>query len=138
MGSPREVVEAVYAAFARGDLPGVLACLDERVDWRFPGAPAVPYGGRYVGIDAVAQFFQILLDHVEFPRFETRDFAVEGDTVLVRGGETGRIKASGALFENDWAMVWTVHNGKIAALQSYEDTAAIVAAFRAAKPKGDE
>jgi ketosteroid isomerase-like protein len=34
-----QVVQDLYAAFSRGDMPGLLALLDEHVDWHFNGRP---------------------------------------------------------------------------------------------------
>ena len=49
----REAVQAMYDAFARGDLPAVLGGLDAQVEWIEP--EGAPYGGTFRGPDAVLQ-----------------------------------------------------------------------------------
>ena len=61
--------------------------------------------------------------------FEPRDFIASGDKVIVLGGESGRVKSTGRTFDNDWAMVFIVDDGKISSFRSYEDTAAVAEAF---------
>lgn len=39
--SPIETVRQIYAAFGRGDVPAILACLAEDVDWEY-GQPPNP------------------------------------------------------------------------------------------------
>ena len=45
------------------------------------------------------------------------------------GGWTGRVKATGRGYASEWAMAWTVKNGRVTAFQSYEDTHAVATAF---------
>jgi ketosteroid isomerase-like protein len=39
------------------------------------------------------------------------------------------VKSTGRAFDNDWAMVFTLREGKITGFRSYEDTGAVAAAF---------
>jgi uncharacterized protein len=48
------------------------------------------------------------------------------------GYERTRVKATGRTFEQEWAHVYTLRNGKIAKGRFIEDTAAQVTAFNAA------
>ena len=56
MGTNTAVVESAYAAFARGDIAGVLALVADDVDWSSPGT--LPQGGHFHGKDGVGEFFQ--------------------------------------------------------------------------------
>ena len=51
---------------------------------------------------------------------------------MVLGHERQRVKATGLTVENDFAMVFTIRDGKIARFRNYEDTAAVAAAHRKA------
>src|SRR5579885_840214 len=51
MNKNSEIIRGVYAAFADGDVPRVLGALDGDVRWT--EAEGFPYGGTYVGPDAV-------------------------------------------------------------------------------------
>ena len=55
-----QVVKEGYAAFGRGDIPGLLALMAEDMEWHHPG-PGLPLAGTYRGHDGVANFFQKLL-----------------------------------------------------------------------------
>src|SRR3982074_3658198 len=48
-----EVAKGIYAAFATGDVPGVLGAFAEDIEWY--EADGMPYGGLHRGGDAVAQ-----------------------------------------------------------------------------------
>jgi ketosteroid isomerase-like protein len=66
----------------------------------------------------------------EVQRFEPETFVSEGDRVVVLGSETTRVKATGKVLEMRWVHVFTVRNGKLAVLEEYQDTAAVVAELR--------
>ncbi len=55
MMSTLQVVQDVYAAFQRGDIPGVLANMSPDVDWMLAGDPkAIPVAGSRHGVLQVA------------------------------------------------------------------------------------
>jgi hypothetical protein len=54
----------------------------------------------------------------------------------VLGEERSLVKPTGRAFENEWAHVYTLRNGKIAKARFFEDTAAQVVAFGAAQEGG--
>jgi ketosteroid isomerase-like protein len=124
-----ELVQEVYGAFGRGDLPGLLALLDESVDWRLPG-PA-PYAGHRRGHAEVRDFFARLMEAATIEHFAPREFLAKGDTVVALGEERLRARSSGRVMTQDWAHVFTVRNGKIMSLRLIEDTAGHAAIFEA-------
>jgi ketosteroid isomerase-like protein len=125
-------VQAIYAAFGRGDVAAVLDAMAEDVDWRFPGPAEVPYVGTLRGREQVGQFFGRLAGSIEIQQLEPREFVAQGDTVVVLGYERARVKTTGRTFEQEWAHVFTLRGGKVAQVRLIEDTAAIAAAFRGA------
>ncbi|MCA1613272.1 MAG: nuclear transport factor 2 family protein [Acidobacteria bacterium] len=126
-----EVVQNLFAAFGRADIPGVLALLAGDVAWVFPGPPSIPFAGERNGHAGATEFFTALGGAVEFEQFEVRELVAQGDKVVALGFERGRGRASGRTFENHWALVFTVRGGKVTHFRSYEDTAALAEAFRA-------
>ena len=126
-----EVVQQAYAAFGRGDIAALLDTFSNDIDWETPGAPRVPYGGHYAGREDVARFFEELGKTAEFERFEPREFVAQGDKVVALGHYAGRGRNTGRPFATDWAMVFTVRNGKIVVFREYFDTANLGAAFSA-------
>jgi uncharacterized protein len=126
-----QVVKDGYAAFSRGDIPGLLALLAEDVEWHIPGA-GLPLAGTYRGHDGVANFFQKLAAESDVLDFQPREFVADADRVLVVGWERAKVKATNRTAEADWIMSFTVRNGKIAIFREYTDTKALADAYGAA------
>ena len=126
-----KVVQTLFEAFGRGDIPALLSSLSDDVSWQIFGtASGVPYYGEHKGQAGVTDFFGKLGGNVEFERFEPREFlSVEGERVLVLGGERGRVKPTGRSFDQEWAMVFTLKGGKVTSFRCYEDTEAVAVAF---------
>jgi ketosteroid isomerase-like protein len=126
-----QLVKDGYAAFSRGDIPGLLSLLAEDVEWIIPGA-GLPLAGTHRGHDGVANFFQKLSAEWEILDFQPREFVAEGDRVLVVGWERAKVKATNRTAEVDWIMSFTVRNGKIAIFREYADTKALADAYESA------
>ena len=56
--------------------------------------------------------------------------------MVVVGDERSLVKPTGRTFEQEWAHVYTLRDGKIAKFRAFEDTAAQVVAFGAAQEGG--
>jgi ketosteroid isomerase-like protein len=98
------------------------------VQWYDPGAPEVPHAGRYHGREDVSRFFAVIGETLEFENFEPREFVADRDLVIVLGALRARVNATGRFYDNEWAMVWRLRDGKVASWQVYEDTARELAA----------
>jgi uncharacterized protein len=125
----KRVVRTVFEKFGRGDVPGLLEMITEDAEWAAPGPETVSYFGERRGPDGALEFFKNLGTDVEFESFEPGDFIAEGDRVVALGRERGRVRSTGKVFDNAWALVFTVRDGKVAGLRIYENTAAIAEAF---------
>ncbi len=126
-----EIVKRGFAAFHRGDIQTVLSlCLDD-VDFR-DSMPAEiwPWAGKRRGRAQVAEFYAGLAEVAEFEQFEPREFIAQGNKVVVLAFERFRIKATGRTVENELVTVFTLSEGKVVQLHTYEDTAPIIAAIR--------
>ena len=69
-----QIVQALFAAFGRGDLASVLAALSDDIEWSVTGPREVAYAGTWRGREQVTQFFQTLGASVEMLQFEPREF----------------------------------------------------------------
>jgi len=127
------VVQRGYEAFGRGDIESLLALLDETITWSTPGPADLPMAGNRRGRAGVAEFFQTLVATVDVLRFEPKQFVAQGDVVVVVGGDTSRVKATGASVEFEWVHVFTLRDGKIVAFKEYGDVSALVAEVRSAQ-----
>ena len=124
------LAQHIYAAFERRDIASLLTVLANDIDWLFFGPADIPFAGHYQGHDHVAHFFATALETAEFIEFEPREFLAGANSVLVQGYEKVRAKATGKVWETEWAHVFTISNGKIVKMREYYDTAVVAAAFQ--------
>ena len=126
-----QVIQRLYTAFGGGDMPGILATLDEQVDWKFNGCSSdVPFAGHYQGHEGMLQFFGTVGPLVEIQQFGPTEIHTFGDHVLVLGHERVGVRATGKVFATDWIHFFTVKAGKVVRLREYYDTATMAEAFR--------
>lgn len=125
-----KVVQDAYAAFNRGDVQGILDRLDDSIVWRavYGAGPHVPTSGERRGKAQVGEFFKQVAQNVNFSRFEPREFIATGDKVVALGHYTATTPI-GKKFDSDFAMVFTLRNGKVTAFQEFTDSAAVNAAY---------
>lgn len=127
-----KTVQEAYAAFGRGDVQGILDRLTDDVIWMgvYGAAAHVPTSGERRGKAAVATFFKQVSETVNFSRFEPKEFVATGDKVVALGHYTAKTSI-GKTFDSDFAMVFTLRNGKVSHFQEFGDSAAINAAYTA-------
>ncbi len=125
------VIQQAYEAFGRGDIPAVLDALTDDVEWTLQGPSVIPFAGPRRGREEVAEFFSVIGETLELEQFEPREFVAQGDTVVVVGYERSIVKQTGRSFEQEWAHIYTLRDGKIATGLFLEDTAAYVNALSA-------
>lgn len=127
-----KTVQEAYAAFGRGDVQGILDRLTDDVIWKpvYGAAAYVPTAGERRGKAAVATFFKQVAQHVNFLTFEPKEFIATGDTVVALGHYTAKTPI-GKTFDSDFAMVFTLKDGRVSHFQEFSDSAAINAAYTA-------
>jgi ketosteroid isomerase-like protein len=114
-------LQALYAAFAKGDIPTVLGLLSPDIRWT--EAEGFPYGGTYVGRDAVLQdVFMRLGGEWDGYCAVPSELIDGGDTVVALGTYSGRYKATGRSFVAPFAHVWRFKNGVITQFEQHTDT----------------
>jgi uncharacterized protein len=129
MTSPVEIVQRFYDALGRADVPGVLATLNDNVEWteaeRFPY-----YTGTWHGPQAVLDnlLARIANDWDGFAAAPF-DFVVDGDRVVALGTYTGTYKKTGCEISVPYAHVWTASGETLAKFVQYTDTAKVLEAL---------
>lgn len=125
-----KVVKDAYAAFGRGDVQAILDTLDDGIVWKgvYGAGSHVPTAGERRGKAQVGEFFKQVAENVNFSRFEPREFIATGDKVVALGHYTATTPVDKA-FDSDFAMVFTLRNGKVTEFQEFTDSAAINAAY---------
>ena len=122
MNTNTELARAVYAAFARGDVPTVLGALTPDVRWI--EAEGGPYGGLSVGPDAVlANVFMRIGGEWDGFAAVPHEFVAEGDTVVALGEYSGTYRATGKSFRAPFAHVWKFRDGRAYSFHQHTDTA---------------
>ena len=126
-----KVIQAAYAAFGRGDIPTLLGYMTDDVQWRpvLGTGRHVPFSGERRGKASVAEFFKTVAETEDFEQFEPREFVAQGNTVVAIGHYRAVTKATGKRFDADFAMVFTLRDGKVATFREFTDSAGINAAF---------
>jgi ketosteroid isomerase-like protein len=120
-------LRAVYDAFDRGDVDGLVELLAHDIEWRAP--EVLPWGGTRHGHDGVRVFCELLRESVDSGWGIPEDFLDAGDRVVVTGRFEGIARPTGEPFETGFAHVWALDDGVPAQLTMYLDTAALLRAL---------
>jgi uncharacterized protein len=122
-------IRSFYEAFARGDVPHILARLADDVEWRSP--PSVPWSrGTHRGPDEVGQYFGRMMEHWSEFSVEPAEVLAGDDHVLSIGTYRGRARETGREFETSYAHLWRLSDdGKVVDHEAYTDTATIMEAL---------
>ena len=130
MSANIQTVQAAYAAFGRGDVNGILETLDLNVVWKTPGAGHIPSGGIRRGHPQVGEFFGTINQLVQFEKFEPQTMVEQGDTVIVIGNDTFKVRGSSRSVHEPWCHIFKFKNGKIVEFQEILDTATFAAELK--------
>ena len=129
MTAHSETIAALYDAFARGDVPAVLAALAPDVTWT--EAEGFPYGGTYVGGDAVLQnVFMKLGTEWDGYTAAPHEYVESSDTVVALGEYSGTFKATGKSFRAPFVHVWKFDGDRIVSFRQHTDTAVVQRALQ--------
>lgn len=124
MATPTDIVQQAYAAFGRGDIPAIVACIAADVDWELVGPPHLAYAGRRTTRDGVADFFRAIPQSDQIHAFEPREFIEAGEHVTVLGWERTTALETGHTFTSEWVHLFTVKNNVVTRWRGFYDTAA--------------
>ena len=128
----KKTIEAVYAAFGRGDVPFILERVADGTHWDFSVAKSdVPWHAPVASKQGLPQFFQAMGENVTFEAFEPRAFLASGRDVVVKLRVAYQVKRSGKRVDEEQVQWWSFDDaGRIASLRHYEDTASVRDAWR--------
>ena len=118
------IIDSMYKAFEKGDIPIVLGLLDDKVVWNEAEGNAMADGNPYIGPEAVLNgvFARLGEEHEYFNLKEIELHNMYNDKVLATLRYDAKRKSNGALYDAQVAHLWTMKNGKVAAFQQYVDT----------------
>lgn len=117
------LIDRLYKAFAKGDIPAVLGAMDPNIVWNEAEGNAYADGNPYMGPEAVLNgvFGRIMQEHEYFNLVDIELHEMLNDKVLA----TLRYDAksnNGKSYNAQVAHFWTLKDGKVADFQQYVDT----------------
>ena len=125
------VVQQLLKAILEGDATVASQLLADDVVLVSPGPKdLVPWAGEYHGPGGVLQYWTAFTKAVEVTGMAASEFIAQGDKVVVLGQHQARVRATGKTYDMNWATVYTLREGKVAALHSYHDTYLVAEAAR--------
>lgn len=130
-----ETVQAIYAAFGRGDVASILECLAEDVAWEswsnnFAQRAGVPWLKALHGRKAAAGFFQ-MVGTFKISRFQVLSLMAGGNQVAAEIEITAEIPAAGGAYSDEEMHLWTFNDrGQVVRFRHYVDTAKQIAAAK--------
>jgi ketosteroid isomerase-like protein len=123
----RDVIEAVYVAFAERDVEGVIARLHPDVEFSAVTGDQAGRAGPYRGHDGMRQYFRDVAEVWDELRVVPSEFRQSGDTVLVTGRVSARSPARIVAGSTGW--IWRLRDGLVAYARVYPSAAEAMAAF---------
>ena len=117
--NPTATVQRMFAAFGAGDLDALVETVHPDSRWTYIGANPRPVKAEFVGKARVRKFFEGVLARLEMTAFNTDEFIVQGETVVVFGSESGTVKATGQPFHNEWTQKYVVKDNQITEMAEY-------------------
>jgi len=131
--SPIEVVQRIYGAFGRNDMPGLFALLHPEIDWSVtvtaPGGELVPMLLHGVGHSAVEAYFGGVAQ-LEFHVFDVARCFIDGDAVVAEIHLDATHRVTGKRAVLDELHLWAVRDGLAVRFRPFVDTAALIELFR--------
>lgn len=120
-----QLVQNVYAAFGRGDVPAILEVCAEDAEFGVISESNVPWHGIGAGRAYIVKFFQALDEHAMFTRFEPHSFVAGENGVACIVDFDATLKKNGKSVTNRALHHFTITNGRITRWNGSEDSAKV-------------
>jgi ketosteroid isomerase-like protein len=127
-----ESIQAVYQAFARGDVGSILSAVTDDVDWASDTSSTVaPWYGAHQGKDGVTSFFEAFGSAMDVAEFTPLTFAGNDDAVLTVVHFRGTSRSTGKAVDMNLHHYFVFRDGKVSFYRGTEDSSQTEAALRA-------
>jgi uncharacterized protein len=130
------LVQTMYAAFGRGDIPALLARLRPDVEWQINVSPAAPGANRvelfriFRGVAEVGNFFTVLGRELEFHAFTPVAFFAAEAGVAARVDMEWTQRRTQRRLRVESMHVFTFDGeGRLSAFREFTDTLGVAAAW---------
>jgi len=118
-----KVIRGLYDSFETGDVPAVLAQMDQQIEWKEAENFLYADGNPYIGPQAVLEgvFMRLGSDWEGFT-VTPEEWLDAGNHVVVLGTYRGKHKETGREVKAQFAHVWGIREGRVVRFQQYTDT----------------
>ncbi|MBP6010651.1 MAG: nuclear transport factor 2 family protein [Alphaproteobacteria bacterium] len=130
-----KTVGAIYEAFGKGNVPGILGCISPKAKWESWGGNSaqragVPWMKEQHGSDGVAAFFAYI-GKWKVNGFAVKNVMASGANVAAEVEVDFEVTQTGGRIQDEELHYWTFdERGRVTGLRHYSDTAEHIAAFR--------
>jgi ketosteroid isomerase-like protein len=121
-----KVVEQVYEAFAKRDLPAIFGLFTPDIE--ISQSNEVPWGGIYHGHEGAQRFFSKLTQAIN-STVSLERFIDAGEQVVAVGRTRGSVNHTGERYDVPIAHVWTVSNERVSRVRFYIDNPSMLEAL---------
>jgi ketosteroid isomerase-like protein len=115
-----KTIQAMYDAFGRGDVAGLVEHVADEVRWVVHLDPIVPWSGDFSGKANVPRFFEAIFQNADEHVFVPGEWIVDGDRVVSLGTYACRSRATGKQAKAHWVFLWTLKDGMVTSYDQYQ------------------
>jgi uncharacterized protein len=132
MREPRNVdlVRGFYESLHDENVERFMQMLSREIEWAYPEADGIPYGGVRRGHEGVLEFFDLHDQADEILELSPEEYIAQGDRVVVLGTYAGRARPTHREWRTQFVHVYDVADGRIQRFRVFFDTAAFLEAHR--------
>jgi uncharacterized protein len=127
-----EIIQNLYAAFAKGDVPAVLQNFDPKIEWNeaenFPYADGNPYIGPQAVLEGV--FARIGAEWEYWNLTDQTYYEANSGEIIVTGRYKAKNKITSKEINVQFVHMWTLNDGVVTNFQQYADTYQAVEAMK--------
>ncbi len=119
-----DIVQTIYADFAKGDVPAVLQKFDPKIEWR--EAENFPYtdGDPFIGPQAVLEgvFARLGAEWEYWNLTEQKYYEAKSGEIIVTGRYKAKNKTTGKIINTQFVHMWSLEDGLVTKFQQFADT----------------
>ncbi|HEX5380606.1 MAG TPA: nuclear transport factor 2 family protein [Phenylobacterium sp.] len=128
--APVKLVQSVYEAFGRRDIPAILALCTPDMTWEVVGpSGAYPLYDTFKGPEGGVRFFSTIAENEIFSDFAIAEIHAAEGMVTVLGHATYTLIKTGKVVDTDFIHLFRLRAGRVASFREFADTAQVVAAY---------
>ena len=127
-----EIVQNLYSAFAKGDVPAVLEKFHPKIEWNeaenFPYADGNPYIGPQAVLEGV--FARLGAEWEYWNLTEQTYYEANSGEIIVTGRYKAKNKMTAKEINVQFVHMWNLEDGMVTKFQQYADTYQTVQAMK--------